>query len=223
MVFGGNALPVGQVSVSLGGLGTKVGQVAGEKKIVLRRDGKRVAHEGGGVDDQGAGHRAGDTVETVDVSTSVLVIGERRRNEALSCGFKANGSRKVKRTYQDPSVCPSQPQWGYRSWRRGPRSLQHSNVSKLFKRYVRDNVPSHPIGGFLSKRSIPFPTSSAATVKSSPRPISAGKHGGKLGEPLVRTRRADIVQHLVGADLGVDSLDSSSHDELLGAHGGGSR
>lgn len=57
-VFWGNALPVGHVSVSLGGLGTKVGQVAGEKKVVLRRDGKRVAHEGDGVDDQGAGHLA---------------------------------------------------------------------------------------------------------------------------------------------------------------------
>lgn len=45
--------------------------------------------------------------------------------------------------------------------------------------------------------------------------------GGKLGEVSVRTRRADIVQHLVGADLGVDSLDSSSHDELLGRTGEG--
>lgn len=39
--------------------------------------------------------------------------------------------------------------------------------------------------------------------------------GGKLGAGSVRTGRADIVQHLVGADLGIDCLDSSSHDELL--------
>lgn len=120
LVFWGNALPVGQVSVSLGGLGTKVGQMAGEKEVVLRRDGERVAHEGGGVDDQGAGHRAGDTVKTV-VSISVLVNGE--AGTKLMARFRANGSGNLGRTFQDPSVCPSQPQWGYRSWRQGPRSL----------------------------------------------------------------------------------------------------
>lgn len=58
----GNALPVVQVPVGLGSLGSEVCQVACEKEVVLGRDGEGVAHEGGGVDDEGAGHRAGDTV-----------------------------------------------------------------------------------------------------------------------------------------------------------------
>lgn len=70
----GNELPVCQVPVSLGSLSTKVGQVASEKEVVLGRDGKGVAHEGGSVDNQGAGHRAGDTVERKSVSTSSLEI-----------------------------------------------------------------------------------------------------------------------------------------------------
>jgi hypothetical protein len=45
--------------------------------------------------------------------------------------------------------------------------------------------------------------------------LVSGKCGEKLGAGSERTGRADIVRNLVGADLGVDSLDSSSHDELL--------
>jgi hypothetical protein len=63
MILGGNILPVVQVTVPLGGLSTEVGQVAGEKEVVLRCDGKGVAHEGDSVDDQGTGHRAGDAAK----------------------------------------------------------------------------------------------------------------------------------------------------------------
>lgn len=59
----GNALPVVEEPVSLGSLGTEVGQVAGEEEVVLGGDGEGVAHESGGVDDQGAGHGAGDTAQ----------------------------------------------------------------------------------------------------------------------------------------------------------------
>jgi hypothetical protein len=57
-----NILPVVQITVSLGTLSGEVDGVAGEEKVVLRRDGEGVAHEGCGVDDQGAGHLAGDAV-----------------------------------------------------------------------------------------------------------------------------------------------------------------
>lgn len=60
-----NALPVGQVPVTLGSLSSEVGQVAGEKEVVRGRNGEGVAHESSGIDDQGAGHRAGDTIMRV--------------------------------------------------------------------------------------------------------------------------------------------------------------
>lgn len=59
----GNALPVVQVTVSLDGLGTEVGQVAAEEEVVGGGDGERVAHECNSVDDQTTGHRAGDTAK----------------------------------------------------------------------------------------------------------------------------------------------------------------
>jgi hypothetical protein len=37
--------------------------VAGEEEVVLRGNGESVAHEGCGVDDQGAGHLARDAVD----------------------------------------------------------------------------------------------------------------------------------------------------------------
>lgn len=65
---GCDALPVVQITVSLDGLGTEVGQVAAEEEVVLRSDGERVAHESDGVDDETAGHGAGDTAEKVSES-----------------------------------------------------------------------------------------------------------------------------------------------------------
>lgn len=59
----GNALPVVQVTVSLDGLGTEVGQVAAEEEVVGGGDGERVAHESDSVDDQTTGHGAGDTAK----------------------------------------------------------------------------------------------------------------------------------------------------------------
>lgn len=57
----GNILPVVQITVCLGSLSAKVGQVAGEKEVVLGGDSEGVAHEGSGVDNQGTGHGSGDT------------------------------------------------------------------------------------------------------------------------------------------------------------------
>lgn len=58
-----NALPVREITVSLGSLSTEVGQVAGEQKVVLGSDSQSVTHEGTGVKDQSAGHGTRDTAE----------------------------------------------------------------------------------------------------------------------------------------------------------------
>lgn len=50
-------------------------------------------------------------------------------------------------------------------------------------------------------------------------PISGSGSAGKSGWSSVRTGGADIVQHLVRADLGVDCLDCSSHDGVAGENG----
>lgn len=70
-ISGSNVLPVVEITVSLGSLGTEVGQVAGEQEVVLGGDGKRVAHEGSGVDDQSTGHGTGDTAGGIE---SVMVL-----------------------------------------------------------------------------------------------------------------------------------------------------
>lgn len=50
------------VAVPLDQLGGEVDGVAAEQEVVCRADGEGVAHEGAGVEGQGAGHAAGDTV-----------------------------------------------------------------------------------------------------------------------------------------------------------------
>lgn len=59
----GNALPVGQIPVSLGSLGTEVGQMAGEEEVIFGRDGERVAHESSGVNCESASHGSGDAAQ----------------------------------------------------------------------------------------------------------------------------------------------------------------
>lgn len=59
---GADILPVIQVPISLYGLRRKVDRVAGEEEVVLGRDGEGVAHECCGVDDESAGHGAGNAV-----------------------------------------------------------------------------------------------------------------------------------------------------------------
>lgn len=59
---GADILPVIQVSISLYGLRRKVDRVAGKEEVVLGRHGEGVAHECCGVDDEGAGHGAGNAV-----------------------------------------------------------------------------------------------------------------------------------------------------------------
>lgn len=56
------AVVVVEVAVALRQLGASVGKVAGKQQPVAGSDGERVAHEGEGVDDQGAGHGSGDPV-----------------------------------------------------------------------------------------------------------------------------------------------------------------
>lgn len=122
--FKGNVLPVGQVAVSLSTLSAEVGQVTGEEEIVRRGDSESIAHENSSVDGQSSGHRAGDTarsrISNVDLCSSQLVLQWREQFHVC-----------VQLTSQGPSGCPSQPQWGYRSWRQGPRSLHNCQQSGL--------------------------------------------------------------------------------------------
>lgn len=46
--------------------------MAGEQEVVLGGDGKRVAHEGSGVDDQSTGHGTGDTAGRDRVSHGLV-------------------------------------------------------------------------------------------------------------------------------------------------------
>lgn len=55
-------LPVLQKAISLRQLRAFVDKVAAEEKVVLGRDGQRIAHEGRAVDDQGRRHPSRDTV-----------------------------------------------------------------------------------------------------------------------------------------------------------------
>jgi hypothetical protein len=50
--------------------------MAGEEKVVLGRDGERVAHECCGVDDEGAGHGAGNAVRSSSVFDSIGSMGK---------------------------------------------------------------------------------------------------------------------------------------------------
>lgn len=121
---GDNSLPVVEVTVTLDGLGAKVGHVTSEEEVVLGSDGERVAHEGGSVDEQAAGHGTGDAAEKSqsqrDGTKGSRAIGRER--------YKPNSSG-MERTSRDPSACPSQRRREYRSWRRGPRSLRRIDVS----------------------------------------------------------------------------------------------
>lgn len=64
-------LPVLQVPISLRTLCTKVDQVAAEEERVHWRHGEGVAHEGGGVDDEGTGHLAGDAIQKVSLANAL--------------------------------------------------------------------------------------------------------------------------------------------------------
>lgn len=202
--FTGNVLPVGQIAVSLGRLSAEVGQMAGEEEVVRGSDGEGVAHEGSGVDGQGGGHRAGDTVqgrrvkatftciEPTIMGKTVAVLNVHLR-VLLGVHHSRNGDTEV--GDRAPEVCA-----------------------------IMVSIPSYkqiPSSSRLREdHSIPQDRQSFSLVffvgcKSHGRSRSRCPGSGKLGADSERTGRADIVRHLVGADLGVDSLDSSSHDELL--------
>jgi hypothetical protein len=112
--------------------------VAGEEEVVLGRDGKGIAHEGCRVDDQGTGHLAGDAVWCV--SCLFLVYFDLRGIVYATPG----GIRGMfARTFQDPSGCPLQRLWGYRSWRRVPRNLEQMG-------YV-SHCHCHSIGNYCNE------------------------------------------------------------------------
>lgn len=63
-----------QVAICLVQLGALIDEVATKEEVVSGRDGERVAHEYGGIDDERAGHVARDSV-CVEVGVSGDVGG----------------------------------------------------------------------------------------------------------------------------------------------------
>lgn len=126
-------LPVVQITVSLGTLSGEVDSVAGEEKIVGRGDGESIAREGSGVDNQGTGHLARDTVDVISALVYAYQGGKegQKQQSALRVSMALHLFVLIlRRTVPDLSVCPSQPQRGYRSWRQGPRSLEKRIISQ---------------------------------------------------------------------------------------------
>lgn len=134
---------------------------------------------------------------------------------------------RVGRTFRGPSGCPSRPQWGYRSWRRGPRSLRRVVIvshCSAKARAIEDclgiensrSLPELILGSPVrSQMAISRPLlflSVLFTEVSQLADLGEARRGGKLGSRGSRTSRADIVGNLVGTDLGVDRLNNSGHD-----------
>ena len=72
---GQSILPIVQKPVSLNNLCGEVNGMAAKEKVVLRGDSEGVAHEGSGVDDQGASHGSGDTIRKKGNSRSAPTRG----------------------------------------------------------------------------------------------------------------------------------------------------
>lgn len=82
--------------------------MTGEEEIVRRCDGHGVAHEGCGVNDESAGHRAGDSVKGESLLVEKMV---REQGE--------EGGRTILVIFEYPLLL----RLGYRSSRPDPRNL----------------------------------------------------------------------------------------------------
>lgn len=93
----------------MGTLSGEVDSVAGEEEVVGRGDGESVAREGSGVDNQGTGHLARDTVDVI----SALVYayqGGKEGQKQQSAPPGVNGAALVRsdfETYSSGSFCVS--------------------------------------------------------------------------------------------------------------------
>jgi hypothetical protein len=94
LIFGGNVLPVVEITVSLGRLSAKVGQVASEEQVVSGCDSEGVAHECSGVNDKSTSHGAGDTVNeaisTQSLEQIIAAIYHRNNRDKRLSGIKGS-------------------------------------------------------------------------------------------------------------------------------------